>query len=265
MHVVNVCDCGGRYADSPPAGYSEFLRDLGTYEPTRPSRITGVFTKGKFMWWQLENGWQVWTTYGMSGQWVTGDKPRHSAITMYLSSDDDLPYMHVSRIVHFSDPRHFGTVKFSFGNEALGAKLATLGPDMLSDPPTEQEFITRLGRKSHWTIVEALMDQHTVSGIGNYIKCEALFAAEISPHRLVGEIPTEQLKRLRATIIDVMQRSYAVQGTTIHTYKNVDGTDGGFSSQLRVYGKKSVSIHDPVIKELTKDGRATHWVPSIQF
>lgn len=266
MYIVNVCDLGGRYVDSPPAGYNEFISDLRTYDPdpSHTSRITGVFTKGKFMWWQLENGWQVWTTYGMSGQWVIGDKPRHSAVTLYLSSDDDIPHMTVSREAHFSDPRHFGTVKFSFGNEALEAKLATLGPDMLSDPPYGVTFAEIIHRKPNRTIVEALMDQHTVSGVGNYIKCEALFAAGISPHRTCGSLSETSLAILRDAIVDVMQRSYAAQGSTIHTYKNVDGSDGGFSSQLRVYGKKSVSSSDPVIKELTKDGRTTHWVPSIQ-
>ena len=75
------------------------------------------------------------------------------------------------KLTYYRDTRRFGTFKiFHKDNSTLDKKLATLGPDMLNDPPSFDEFVMRLRKKNHWNITKALMDQKVVSGIGNYIK-----------------------------------------------------------------------------------------------
>lgn len=264
---VNAYVSGGRYANSAPAGFDEFIAEMQTYSPDTPGFVvTDVNVHGKFMWWQLANDWYVWSTYGMSGQWVfdaQGGTPKHTAVSFYLALPTaDFGDYHDT--LHFRDPRHFGTVKFSRGREALDAKLATLGPDMLSSPPAPEEFRKILRRKGKRTLAEAVMDQNTISGVGNYIKAESLYVARLSPHRKCESLSDADLDRLRDSIIDVMQRSYQAKGTSVYTYSNVDGSRGSFADQLLVYGKTNVHGHK-VIKEETLDGRTTHWVPSIQL
>jgi formamidopyrimidine-DNA glycosylase len=274
-YLVNAYVSGGRYTESLPAGFDEFIAEMRgssldgeriEFTPDYPGfLIKDVDVKGKFMWWELANGWYVWSTYGMSGQWTfssEGSAPKHTAVSFYLALSGGEPF-EVHDAVHFRDPRHFGTVKFSRGREALDAKLATLGPDMLSKPPSIEEFRLRLRRKSAKTLAEALMDQNTISGVGNYIKAEALYAARLSPHRKCESLKDVDLDRLRDSIIDIMCRSYQAQGTSVYTYNNVDGSRGSFADQLLVYGKSNVHGHK-VIKEETLDGRTTHWVPAVQ-
>lgn len=210
------------------------------------------------MWWRIAVGkteWSLWITYGMSGQW-TLEKTKHSAFEIVFSPK--------SEKLFFNDPRHFGTLKFVKGPEALSKKLASLGPDMLSNLPTAQEFTERLDRRADKTVVEALMDQSVVSGVGNYVKCESLFFAEISPHRVVDTLTARERERLRQQIMAVMQASYATNGATFSTYQNPDGSKGNASSRFVVYGNKTDPIGNPVIREETKDGRTTHWVKEIQ-
>jgi DNA-formamidopyrimidine glycosylase len=166
--------------------------------------------------------------------------------------------------VQFHDPRHFGTLKFVKGREQLNRKLATLGPDMLSGPPDEAGFRSALLKKPTRTVAEALMDQSVVSGVGNYVKCEALYAAGVSPHRTVESLTCLEHMHLRRAIIDVMEASYTSGGATIATYRQGDGAKGQAQSRFMVYGNKTDPSGNPVVREQTLDGRTTHWCPAIQ-
>ena len=109
------------------------------------------------------------------------------------------------------------------------------------------------------------MNQSVVSGIGNYIKAEALYRAKISPHRLVKEISDESLLLLFNSVKDIMNESYQLQGNTFNTYRNFQSGGGNFSSMLRVYRQDVDSNGYEVVKEKTLDGRTTHWVKEIQL
>ena len=250
---------GGRYAKRQPDGLRE-LRDV----MERNTVVVGdVNVKGKFMWWTLRpdmtcETWYLFCTYGMSGMWTTIPLDKH---TTAIASVRGI-FSHAT--VQFHDPRHFGTLKFVRGKEALDRKLATLGPDMLNAPPNEEPFREALLRKGHKTLAEVLMDQSVVSGVGNYVKAEALYLARLSPHRRPDELITAEISRLRRAIIDVMKASYESGGATFATYFQGDGRPGQATSRFVVYGNRTDPLGNPVVREETKDGRTTHWVPAVQ-
>lgn len=139
----------GRYVTSLPTGFKEFLGELrGRGSPT----ITEVNCKGKFMWWKLEfdrkpgdpvrvdDPWYLWITYGMSGQWNDSESP-YTAFGIYYGHvfDGNNNFVQPPGL-YFNDIRHFGTLKFVNSVKAHNKKLASLGPDVLSDPPTWQVF-----------------------------------------------------------------------------------------------------------------------------
>lgn len=227
--------------------------------------VKDIGVKGKFMWWHLGE-WFLWCTYGMSGQWMSTFDPKHTAVQVcYNDSPERIhPCSQAVQTLNFVDSRHFGTVKLVRGREALDKKLRSLGPDMLNDPPDVDGFRARLLKRYEKTLAEALMDQSCISGVGNYIKAEALYLAELSPHRLVRDLKNHEVDRLRQQIINVMKASYNNDGATIRSYLNVDGTKGGMKTRFLVYGNQTDPLGNPVVKEETKDGRTTHWVPSVQ-
>ena len=246
---------GGRYADKMPDGMVELNAQL---LGTAGLRINAIECKGKFMYWNLGDWW-LWCTYGMSGQWTTQEPDKHTALTVWV--DEPLQQL------HFRDPRHFGTVKFVYDPDDVltKKKLSSLGPDMLKNPPDEQTFRAAIRTKANnKTLAEALMDQSVISGVGNYVKAEALYLAELSPHRTVSSLSGTDLEHLRQQIINVMGASYNSGGATISTYRNVDGSKGGAQRRFAVYGNSTDPMGNPVVKEETKDGRTTHWVPAIQ-
>jgi DNA-formamidopyrimidine glycosylase len=265
--VTDVRVMGGRYKEKAPSGLAEFLGALAWsmyLDLTSYGRIEEVSCKGKFQYWNLRPGWSMWCTYGMSGQWSTRRDDKHCAVWLSWRGKHDGSD---SGTVYFNDPRRFGTLKFVYDPDGAKTqkKLDSLGPDMLSDPPVTPElFGQRLNLKPRRTLAEALMDQRVVSGVGNYVKAESLYLSELSPHRTVASLSSQETERLCQQVTNVMQASYNTGGATISTYRNVDGTKGRAQARFAVYGNKVDPMGNPVTKEETRDGRTTWWVPAVQ-
>lgn len=239
----------GRYGENHPHGFLMVEQRL-------PLLVTSIDTKGKFMWWTLHDKgktWYMWCTYGMSGQW----SPRN-----VKKNDKHISFVveHENGQLCFYDPRHFGTIKFVDDEAEQKRKLTSLGPDVLEDPQMEPEiFAERMLMKPSRTIAEALMDQRSISGVGNYLKAEALYRASVSPHRVVTELSSEELLSLWSQVILSSRESYADHGASIRTYKTVDNFSGTAQFEFRVYNKKSCPKGHPVTNEETLDKRTSWW------
>ena len=164
----------------------------------------------------------------------------------------------------FDDVRHFGTLKFTRGMHELERKLASLGPDMLVAPPDELGFAQRILRRPCVTLAEALMDQRTVCGIGNYVKAESLWLARLSPHRIVSDLTTDEIVCLRGAVVTVLAQSYALKGATIKSYADPDGNVGEATSRFACYGRRIDPDGLSIVSEETRDGRNTWWCPERQ-
>lgn len=246
---------GGRFKKKPPENFEKFLDELRQ----APLVISSVDTKGKFMWWTIGQ-WFMWCTYGMSGQW-TQKKSDHIGVTAWV---DDPDGKNLS-CVHFRDPRRFGTIKFVHDKKAHEKKLLSLGPDMLGNPPSSGIFAKCLMKKPNRTIVEALMDQSCVSGIGNYIKAEAIYRAGIAPNRHVDSLSVDDIEKIRLAAIAVCDESYRSRGASIRTYRDPNGDTGEMQFFMRAYGQKTCPLGHDIIRQDTPDGRTTHWCPQCQF
>ncbi len=85
------------------------------------------------------------------------------------------------------------------------AALAALDPgglDVLTATP--EMFRERLLSESH-TLKRTLTDPHLFDGIGNAYSDEILHRARLSPVRLVGQLGSEEIERLRRACIEVLQ------------------------------------------------------------
>ena len=255
----------GRYVKKPPEGLEQIL--LGLRPKGAGPIISEIGTKGKFMWWKLivdddPLPWYMHCTYGMSGGWFKTSTKHTAFVVTY--SDSGSPLLRDTHNVFFNDPRHFGTIKFVHGDRAHVAKLATLGPCIFGPEFTPEIFTKNVLRKHTRTIAEALMDQHAVAGIGNYIKSECLHRAGISPWRRVTDITSDEYASLHGHVVDVATESYRSQGATISTYRTVDGAKGTTQFDFKVYSKKTCPKGHDVRKEETPEGRTSHWCSSCQ-
>tara|TARA_Y100001973_G_C5195004_1_gene333606 strand:+ start:330 stop:1103 length:774 start_codon:yes stop_codon:yes gene_type:complete len=234
--IISIEILSGRYSKKSPSGYEDFLKQL-------PLKIIGPGVHGKFCYWICEKETFIYSTFGMTGFW-SNSQTNHSRIKFVLSDKTK---------VFFNDQRNFGTLKFVRGKHNMINKLKSLGPDMLSEDLSDKDFIARLRNKDSWGITKALMDQSIVSGIGNYIKADSLWLAQISPHRHVGDLSDGELAVLNRSIKQVMKESYQVNETYADS-----------PSKFLIYGKQEDPDGNEVIKEETNDKRSTYWVPKVQ-
>ena len=118
-------------------------------------------------------------------------------------------------------------------------------------------------RKKQWNITKGLMDQSLMSGIGNYLKSEILFASRISPHRNIEDITDKELKILYTQARKIIKESYVLGGLSVKDFLNIEGKEGESYKLIKVYCKTKID-GKKIKKEKTKDGRTTHWVPELQ-
>lgn len=244
--ILEIKPISGRYSKNQIPGL-EILQ--------YPQKVTGIGVKGKLIFWMLENDMYVLNTLAMTGGWG-GTPVKHSRVQFSFDSGDP---------VYFNDPRNFGTIKIIKGRNNFIQKLDSMGPDMLSENVSDDLFSFCIRSKKSKTICEALMDQATVCGVGNYVKAEALYSSKISPYRTVDSLKDEELSLLNSSIKAVLRQAYADQGASIRDYKKTDGSAGQATLRFKVYGKKSTPEGNTVIKSETPDGRTTHWCPDVQI
>ena len=236
---------GGRFSKENILNLDLFNKSL-----LNDTQITQVGVKGKFLYIEFNNQWFLWNTLGMTGQWSSTQEP-HSAFVIKTSAGN----------AYFTDPRRFGTLKFVKGRPLLIQKLAELGPNLLDDNISKQ--VNYKIFDTNKTIVEILMNQKNIAGIGNYIKSEALYISKISPWRTGRSLSPEDRVKIVEAAHTVASASFLLGGSTLATYKNFEGNVGSFNKQLKVY-KKNMVDGMKVISQDTLDKRTTYWVPEIQ-
>ena len=227
-----------------------------------PLEIQQVNCKGKFIYFQIGK-FDIHHTLGMTGTWRFPGKGDHKHRRLVLKTDKGE--------ICYVDYRKFGTFKiFHDKPETLQKKLGTLGPDLLNEEVSEDLFLSRMRgehtRKgyNHKEVTQVMMDQKAVAGIGNYIKAEALYMAEINPKARVGDLSDAEIRELGRASIWVIKASYKARGATIRNYKLPNGDVGDYKFEFQVYSQKTDPSGNKVIREQTADKRTTHWVSEIQ-
>tara|TARA_B110000503_G_C7157723_1_gene418089 strand:+ start:1202 stop:2020 length:819 start_codon:yes stop_codon:yes gene_type:complete len=241
----------GRYSrHGDPIGLEELRKEF-------PIKVNSVQFYGKLIVFEFSNKenkkWWCWNTLGMSGGWRY-DQTKHSHVEFKTSKGS----------VFFTDIRNFGTLKFIDDEKETIKKIKSIGPNHLSQDISDETFKERLMKYPESTMPEVLMNQALIGGIGNYIKAEVLYRSGISPHRLVKTLSDEEFSKLNENTSEVVRSSFYSRGASIQTYKGMDGKDGDYVFEFKVYGRDLCDSGFPVIKEQTKEGRTTWWVPQIQ-
>ena len=254
----------GRYKNTPPEGLEKFSESFRKFTDfgweVNKCLITEVDYKGKFVYFGFDNGWYLWNTFGMTGQWSLIPS-KHACFELKFYNSEG-----IFNTIYFNDPRHFGTIKFVKGVDKLKEKLATLGWEPFFHHKQEnwKQFLIKQLSKSDKPIGQLLLDQSIFCGVGNYIRAEALYLAKISPWKISNKLSELEIISLRDAIISVVEESYKYQGATISTYKTPFGENGKYSSQFKVYKQKKDPNGYSIIREQTPEGRSIFWCPEIQ-
>ena len=240
-------------------------------------RLSGCVIKefdrlGKHLLIHLDSG-DTWMVHlGMSGRFslhlrtdVDGGNGQHDHVVVELEDGRRLVY---------TDPRRFGSMDITATVDLMSHRsLLTLGPD-----PTRNDFrastlaASLCGRLV--VIKSALLDQRIIAGVGNIYACEALHMAGISPRRKVSTLvrkdgtPTARLESLASSVSSILERAIEVGGSTLRDFSSLDGQEGLFPIQFRVYDRAGELCSTPGcdgrVQRIVQHGRSTFWCSGCQ-
>ena len=209
-----------------------------------------------------EAGW-LGVHLRMTGQllWLNQNQPLHKHTRVRLFFENELE-------LRFVDQRTFGQMWWVPPGEKIESVITGLGK--LGVDPFSQDFsVEYFGKKlsnCRRPIKSALLDQSIVAGIGNIYADEALFKSGIRPETLCTQLQIEQISRLRTAIIEVLEASIAVGGTTFSNFLNVQGVNGNYSGVAWVYNRagEPCRVCETPIQRLRLAGRSSHFCPQCQ-
>jgi formamidopyrimidine-DNA glycosylase len=201
--------------------------------------ITEVQRRGKYLWLVLDDGPDCLIGHlGMSGQllMVPAEQPAGPHLRARIGFSDG------GNQLRFIDQRTFGGLHLDElvpdPPTSVPAGLAHIARDPLDNHFDDARWIAA-ARRRNTTIKRLLLDQTSLSGVGNIYADEGLWRAELHGDRLVNRLSRPALSRLLAELRVVFAEALLAGGTSFDSlYVNVNGQSGYFERSLNVYGRE---------------------------
>jgi len=226
-------------------------------------KILKADRRGKYVLLFLDNGDVLVVHFGMSGQFVRGNKrvplPPHTHVVITFQQGGDL---------RFVDPRTFGEMFVTAGDDLGKVKeLQHIAIDPLDHVFTWQSFGGQMAQRGS-KLKQLLMDQKFISGLGNIYSDEVLFAAGLRHDRLSDTLSSQEVRRLYRSLQEVLQEAIRYRGTTLEdeAYLDLFGKPGEFQNELKVYGRQSLPCRRcrTPIQTVKVSGRSAYFCPQCQ-
>jgi len=185
------------------------------------------------------------------------EKDRWTRVVFFLKKGKD------NKELRFADQRKFGYVRLSTEIETEKI-LSQYGAEPLDD--LTLNVFREILKKRKLSIKKLLMDQKTISGIGNIYANDALFLANIHPERKACNITREEIEKLFLSIESVLKKGLKYRGASDNSYLDAFGKKGQYQEHFLVYrkhGEKCQKCQNK-IKRFSLGGRGTFYCPSCQ-
>ena len=200
-------------------------------------RLLGVEAVGKNLLLSFEGGLVLRSHLRMSGRWQVVERgaSRHGRPWLVLSGEEREALLWNGPVL-----------------ELTSRATRRLGPDILAEPPDLAAMVANL-RRAHPSreLGDALLDQRLVAGIGNVWKAEALWHAQLSPWRALGEASDEELERVLGEASRLMRASLDRGRNERAVYRKAGRPCPRCGKRIRSRGQGD-------------DNRTAYWCPSCQ-
>lgn len=219
------------------------------------TQFKDCFRVGKQLVLETEAG-AVQVSLGMSGAFkpaILHQPEKHEHVTLHFQNGDALGYM---------DPRRFG-FWLAHMSDAL-----SLTVDPLNAAKLILFFTSDKVTKTDRSVKALLMDQKLIGGVGNIYALEALFTSGIHPEKMCSQIKKKEWEKLSQALPAILLKAIEAGGSSISTYRTLDGSKGGFQNAHQVYGREGQScVHKKcgaLIVRITQNGRSSWLCPRCQ-
>lgn len=281
--AVDVLDV--RSLKRHPGGVQDFIQSM------LGAKVLGVVRRGKFLWLPLEIKGEkrqlaMVGHLGMSGQMLlrkpNDPEDKLTRVVIHLTTAKGKPVE-----FRFIDQRIFGSLAidelhptadgkpggFSAGvgngkswQNLIPIQAAHITRDPLDADFDEQAVLAKFQKKNSG-IKRVLLDQQTLSGIGNIYADEALWRAKLHYDQPASSIKTAKAKELLEHVRQILAKAVAEGGTSFdEQYKNVNGESGYFAVSLNAYGMTGLPCArcGRPIKRENWMNRGSHFCPNCQ-
>lgn len=197
--------------------------------------LTTANRRGKFLWAETDGGPDLGLHLGMAGRIAIDEAPHEPWDRFALEFADG------SRLA-LRDKRRLGRALIEPDFDHVGPDAALVSRNV---------FRERIGRGT-MPLKARLLDQKSISGVGNLLADQTLWQAKLNPRRPSGELTTDELDHLRR-VLRAATRD-AIRKGGVHT--------GEFIS----HRKRGAACPrcGTTLDRATVGGRTTFWCPSCQ-
>jgi endonuclease VIII len=147
--------------------------------------------------------------------------------------------------------------------------LSRLGPDVLN--ASGEALLERLQKLEFQkrSLGSLFLNQHFLSGVGNYLRSEILFFARLSPQRKLGSLTLDEKRGLADSIRTICCRAYAQAGVTVpweEAQKQKQAKVPRYRYRHYAFGsvKRSCCYCHAPIERGTHSGRRIYFCPRCQ-
>jgi formamidopyrimidine-DNA glycosylase len=236
-------------------------------------RIEAVRRRGKLVVFALDGGDALCTSLRMTGRFAfkqpgEAEPERFTRATFTFTDGTRLDFVDMRKLGRMAlvDSAEIAPADGG-GERTLKAPLhLAMGREPLARSFTVAWLRAFLRRRRRAAIKPLLLDQRGIAGIGNIYASEALWRARVNPLRTAGSLKPDEVERLHEAIKWVLRKAIRLHGSTLRTYRDSSGKQGGMQHEFVVYGRSgepcgrcATSLRRTVI-----GGRSTYHCPRCQ-
>ncbi|MFQ5796298.1 MAG: bifunctional DNA-formamidopyrimidine glycosylase/DNA-(apurinic or apyrimidinic site) lyase [Candidatus Bipolaricaulia bacterium] len=220
-------------------------------------RIEGIDRRGKYLIFRFSNGYaavfHLRMTGGFSLEENRLERPQIcfrfvDGATLYLDDRRNLSTLHLARTDRLEELE----------------PIARLGIEPFTESYTFERFASLF--ETPREIKRLLVDQTRIAGLGNIYACEILFVCGIHPTTPANRLSDDQVKALYERIPELLEEAIRCQGTSITSYRDLQGDAGAFQERLRVYGREGEPCRScgKRVERMKHGGRSSYFCPGCQ-
>lgn len=216
-------------------------------------RVKDVLRCAKLLIIKLKENKYLIIHLRISGWLLYGPLNEKARISFKISNGKYLNYMDQRLLGELRLRKDYKDLKF----------VKNLGPEPFKMNSEKFKDIIK-GKRTKIKVL--LLDQTKISGIGNIYAQEALYLAKIDPAREAKSLNTKEAKRLFEKIVFILKEGIKFGGSSVDSYRVLDGSTGGMEKKLKVYARKNKPCFrcKTSIKKISLGGRGTCFCPKCQ-
>ncbi|QGY28423.1 endonuclease VIII [Pantoea cypripedii] len=229
---------------------------LKTYEPALLGEtVTAIETRGKALLTHFSNGLTLYSHNQLYGVWrvvPTGTEPQTTRqLRVRLANADQTILLYSASDIELLNADTLATHPF----------LQRVGPDVLDARLTVDEVQQRLlsPRFRRRQFSGLLLDQAFLAGLGNYLRVEILWHAQLLAQHRAQDLDAGQLRALSEAMLAVPRLSYQMRGSMKKYHEEASFRFEVFHRQGQVCRRCGTLIEKGVLSS-----RPFYWCPGCQ-